>query len=89
MHPIPGRISVFFVGKGARRIFFRSQWLLLLLPLRCGEPPSRAPFLSIITSFADFGSKPMLFYRKKETRRLSAHTLSPREGVGHTVHISR
>ena len=37
MHPIPGRISVFFVGKGARRIFFRSQWLLLLLPLRCGD----------------------------------------------------
>ena len=37
MHPIPGRISVFFVGKGAGRIFFRSQWLLLLLPLRCGD----------------------------------------------------
>ena len=45
MHPIPGWIPVFFVGKGAGRIFFRSQWLLLLrsqwllllLPLRCGD----------------------------------------------------
>ena len=89
MRPIPGRMSAFLVVKGAGAIFVHSQWLLLLLPLRCGEPLSRAPFLSIITSFADFGSKPMLFYRKKETRRLSAHTLSPREGVGHTVHISR
>ena len=89
MRPIPGRIPVFFIRKGVGGRLFSPQWLLLLLPLRCGEPPSRAPFLSIITSFADFGSKPMLFYRKKETRRLSAHTLSPREGVGHTVHISR
>ena len=37
MRPIPGRMSAFLVVKGAGAIFVHSQWLLLLLPLRCGD----------------------------------------------------
>lgn len=37
MRPIPGRMSAFLVVKGAGAIFVHSQWLLLLLPLRCLE----------------------------------------------------
>ena len=67
MHPIPGWIPVFFVGKGAGRIFFRSQWLLLLLPLRCGD--FRLSALSaIITSLVDFGSRRVVVCSKNMSR---------------------
>ena len=37
MRPIPGRIPVFFVGKGSKENSICPQWLLLLLPLRSSE----------------------------------------------------